>query len=44
MESDPLGQVDFGGSFFSEMTDELMETWYIDGTRQDLLQRKGVRR
>jgi dipeptidyl aminopeptidase/acylaminoacyl peptidase len=29
VESDPLGQVDFGGALFSEATDELVETWYI---------------
>jgi dipeptidyl aminopeptidase/acylaminoacyl peptidase len=30
VESDPLGKVDFGGALFSEATDELVETWYID--------------
>ena len=30
VESDPLGKVDFGGALFSEKTDELVETWYID--------------
>jgi dipeptidyl aminopeptidase/acylaminoacyl peptidase len=29
VESDPLGQVDFGGALFSEATDQLVETWYI---------------
>ena len=29
VESDPLGQVDFGGALFSEATDELVENWYI---------------
>ena len=29
VESDPLGNVDFGGALFSEATDELVETWYI---------------
>jgi dipeptidyl aminopeptidase/acylaminoacyl peptidase len=29
VESDPLGKVDFGGALFSEVTDELVETWYI---------------
>lgn len=29
VESDPLGQVDFGGAAFSEATDQLVETWYI---------------
>jgi dipeptidyl aminopeptidase/acylaminoacyl peptidase len=30
VEKDPLGKVDFGGALFSEATDELVETWYID--------------
>jgi dipeptidyl aminopeptidase/acylaminoacyl peptidase len=30
VESDPLGKVDFGGALFSEVTDELVETWYTD--------------
>src|ERR1035438_1123397 len=30
VESDPLGKVDFGGALFSEATDELVETWYIN--------------
>jgi dipeptidyl aminopeptidase/acylaminoacyl peptidase len=30
VESDPLGKVDLGGALFSEATDELVETWYID--------------
>jgi dipeptidyl aminopeptidase/acylaminoacyl peptidase len=30
VESDPLGKVDFGGALFSEKTDELVETWYVD--------------
>jgi dipeptidyl aminopeptidase/acylaminoacyl peptidase len=29
VESDPLGKVDFGGALFSELTDELVETWYF---------------
>ena len=28
VESDPLGQVDFGGALFSQSTDKLIETWY----------------
>lgn len=30
VESDPLAKVDLGGALFSETTDELVETWYID--------------
>ena len=30
VEKDPLSKVDFGGALFSEATDELVETWYID--------------
>ena len=30
VEKDPLDKVDFGGALFSEATDELVETWYID--------------
>ena len=29
VESDPFGKVDFGGALFSEVTDELVETWYV---------------
>jgi len=29
VESDPLGKVDLGGTLFSEVSDELVETWYI---------------
>ncbi|MGP8226732.1 MAG: alpha/beta fold hydrolase [Terracidiphilus sp.] len=29
VESDPLGEVDFGGALFSEKTEELVETWYV---------------
>ncbi|MGB0065418.1 MAG: S9 family peptidase, partial [Terracidiphilus sp.] len=28
VESDPLGKNDFGGALFSEVNDELQETWY----------------
>jgi dipeptidyl aminopeptidase/acylaminoacyl peptidase len=30
VESDPLGKVDFGGAVFSEATDELVETYYVN--------------
>lgn len=30
VESDPQGKVDFGGALFSEATDELVETWYVN--------------
>jgi dipeptidyl aminopeptidase/acylaminoacyl peptidase len=30
VESDPLAKVDLGGALFSEATDELVETWYVD--------------
>jgi dienelactone hydrolase len=29
VQSDPLGKVDFGGAMFSEVNDELVETWYF---------------
>src|SRR5215469_16627048 len=30
VESDPLAKVDLGGALFSETTDELVETWYVE--------------
>ncbi|HEX6803704.1 MAG TPA: alpha/beta fold hydrolase [Terriglobales bacterium] len=40
VESDPLGKVDFGGALFSEVNDELVETWYIDARARTYYQNK----
>jgi dipeptidyl aminopeptidase/acylaminoacyl peptidase len=40
VESDPLAKVDLGGALFSEATDELVETWYIDARARTYYQNK----
>ena len=40
VESDPLAKVDLGGALFSETTDELVETWYIDARARTYYQNK----
>ena len=34
LESDPLKRVDFGGAVFSQVTDELVLTSYLDDKRE----------
>ena len=43
VESDPLKRVDFGGAMFSEVTDELALTLYMDDKLRALLQGQGAR-
>jgi dipeptidyl aminopeptidase/acylaminoacyl peptidase len=38
VESDPLGRVDLGGPLFSEKTDELVGTQYVDDRRRSYFQ------
>ena len=38
VESDPLKRVDFGGAVFSEVTDELVLTSYLDDKQRRLFQ------
>jgi dipeptidyl aminopeptidase/acylaminoacyl peptidase len=40
VESDPLGKVDLGGALFSEATDELVETWYVDARAKTYFKNK----
>jgi len=40
VESDPLAKVDLGGALFSEATDELVETWYVDARARTYYQNK----
>ena len=40
VDSDPLGQVDFGGALFAEDTDELVETWYYHDRVKTYFQQK----
>ena len=41
VESDPLKRVDFGGAVFSEVTDELAETVYVDARPRQYFEDKG---
>ena len=40
VDSDPLGQVDFGGALFAEDTDELVETYYYHDRVKTYFQQK----
>ena len=40
VDSDPQGKVDLGGALFSEATDELVETWYVDARVRTYFQEK----
>src|SRR5262249_17826298 len=40
VESDPLKRVDFGSALFSELTDELLATFYVDDKRRDYWKNK----
>ncbi|MGB8259124.1 MAG: alpha/beta fold hydrolase [Terracidiphilus sp.] len=40
VDSDPKGKVDLGGALFSEATDELVETWYVDARVRTYFQEK----
>ncbi len=41
VESDPLNRVDFGGAMFSEVTDELISTTYLDDRERIYFKDKG---
>jgi dipeptidyl aminopeptidase/acylaminoacyl peptidase len=40
VDSDPMGKVDLGGALFSEATEELVETWYVDARVRTYFQEK----
>jgi dipeptidyl aminopeptidase/acylaminoacyl peptidase len=40
VDSDPKDNVDLGGELFSEATDELVETWYVDARVRTYFQEK----
>ena len=43
VEADPLKKVDLGGASFSDKTDDLIVTIYVDAKRRALLEGQGVR-